>query len=508
MGAAPYNTSPAAMYDGAGNLLPPTGPPTFTPPPTANILSTTAPNPFVPNGTYPPNAWTYPGGSLALNDSTEMKLYGPTELDEPFNPSDLEWLYRKQDIDGGSLSSRLPSLAPVSVTNTLASNGDPRVNDGVMRSRMLSTEVWDLNNFAMGANPLIGSSYLDYTVNILNTRNVGGGNAVPINQVGLSIAHRDRRINLNYPLPTLQDLPPGVDRTLEPVRQKWIRETYELCKRIVPTSTIRTPEQLAQLSQYVVNIIDFRDPDDTCTQFVNTDILVTAATPTQPPTLSFRDPGSQPLTAFPYDPTNTPPAGFTYMQQFGMEYPAVAINEVLAYSFLRKDATTSPPTPRPTPRMFIELVNTLTRDGNTQPAGGTASDLPLTGWDMVIMEDDGLGRPDPFTGQPSGPAPLARTWPIMLNPAKPRLLAREADGLNAMAPSGLLLLRHQQHESRPSHHRDEPAGGGHRHPRRRDGHDVLRLSAATGPGRSGLLLALPPTPRRTGQPGRRHGRRR
>ena len=48
-----------------------------------------------------------------------------------------------------------------------------------------------------------------------------------------------------------------------------------------------------------------------------------------------------------------------------MEFNPIAINEVLAYSFLRKDATSGNPTP--TPRFFIELVNVL-----TAPETGTA----------------------------------------------------------------------------------------------------------------------------------------
>src|SRR5205807_683416 len=76
-----------------------------------------------------------------------------------------------------------------------------------------------------------------------------------------SVAHRDRKINLNFPLPVSND-------PKEPVRQKWIRETYQLLKAILPPKAVDTPQELAQLSQFVVNIIDFRDPDCAMTKFV------------------------------------------------------------------------------------------------------------------------------------------------------------------------------------------------------------------------------------------------
>ena len=56
--------------------------------------------------------------SDGLNDADEQNLYAPNPLvDSPFGPEDLEWLYRQQDVDGASLTSRLLKLAPVSFTN-------------------------------------------------------------------------------------------------------------------------------------------------------------------------------------------------------------------------------------------------------------------------------------------------------------------------------------------------------------------------------------------------------
>ena len=49
-----------------------------------------------------------------------------------------------------------------------------------------------------------------------------------------SLAHRDRKINLNFPLP-VSNLPD------EPIRVKWIRETYELLKAILPPRAVDTP---------------------------------------------------------------------------------------------------------------------------------------------------------------------------------------------------------------------------------------------------------------------------
>ena len=83
-----------------------------------------------------------------------------------------------------------------------------------------------------------------------------------------TVAHRDRKINLNFPLPISND-------PAEPIRQKWCRETYQFLKAILPPAAVDTPEELAALSQYVVNIVDFRDTDCTMTRFVNTDLAVT-----------------------------------------------------------------------------------------------------------------------------------------------------------------------------------------------------------------------------------------
>ena len=43
---------------------------------------------------------------------------------------------------------------------------------------------------------------------------------------------------------------------------------------ILPPKAVDTPEELAQLSQFVINIIDFRDPDCTMTHWVNPDVVL------------------------------------------------------------------------------------------------------------------------------------------------------------------------------------------------------------------------------------------
>ena len=49
--------------------------------------------------------------SDGLNDADEMNLYCPEPADDsPFGPGDIEWLYRQQDVDGATLSSRLSQL--------------------------------------------------------------------------------------------------------------------------------------------------------------------------------------------------------------------------------------------------------------------------------------------------------------------------------------------------------------------------------------------------------------
>jgi hypothetical protein len=327
-----------------------------------------------------------------LNDADEMRLFGPTTSDAPFGPHDLEWLYRDQDVDGGSLDSRLARLAPLSFTNPV---------DGLTRRRMFSVDSWDVNS--------VGNAFgfVNYTYTPLN---VNASVLPPASRplpFSLSVAHRDRRINLNFPLPN--QAPAGVSMSNEPVRVKWVQETYGVLRQVLALS-MTTPAQYAALSQYILNIVDFRDTDDVMTHWVNPDVLYVPPIGTAQSYLIFGN--------------NTTDPGYSKalpLDQYGMEYNPIALNEVLAYQFqylnLGKAATAQ--------RMFIELVNTLTQDGNptATPGGSLASDLALTGWDLSIMPDDVTGRPDPNTGQiPQLTAALpvpTELYPIDLTAAMP-----------------------------------------------------------------------------------------
>jgi hypothetical protein len=350
---------------------------------------------------------TNPGNSFvspALNEADEMNLYTASRFDAPFGPSDLEWLYRAQDVDGSTLYSRLSQLAPISFTNAL---------DGLRRRRLFALESWETTNFVWAndnpGNGFTGNSRFGFLQDA-NMVNLGNNKVPKTIEFTPQIAHRDRKINLNYPLPVSNS-------PTEPVRQKWIRETYSLLKQILPPKAVDTPEELAQLSQYVVNLIDFRDPDATCTKFVNTDVVTVFNTmlPNTPPMYALQPtnkydssslqlattavnampPLITGLASPPFDPAIIPSNNpNNFLIQYGMEFQPAAINEVLACQFVTKP----PGNGNPHTMMYFELVNMLTKDA--VPANNPdSSDLDLAGWDVVVVPDDGYGRPDPVTGQ-------------------------------------------------------------------------------------------------------------
>ena len=168
---------------------------------------------------------------------------------------------------------------------------------------------------------------------------------------------------------------------------------------MLPPKAVDTPDELAELSQFLVNVIDFRDPDCTMTHFRNPDVKVVlgsiAGTVYTPTYLAPINP-----------PGNAIPAGATAipLDQYGMEYNPIAINEALAYSF--QSATNTQ-----TNRFYVELVNTLSQTalgllpandfgtGITNPPDVSTLDLSLANYDMVMTADDPVSRPDPFTGQ-------------------------------------------------------------------------------------------------------------
>ncbi|QEH38168.1 hypothetical protein OJF2_67660 [Aquisphaera giovannonii] len=363
-----------------------------------------APLRYLPN-TLP----TYDMGANArqrsdgLNEADEMNLYAPNaQLDAPFGYADLEWLYRGHDVDGTSLTSRLSKLAPVSFRNPV---------DSTRHRRLFSVDTWETTNFSWASDrPVNTFNPASPGLNFTNNSRFASGNAgfrnipvvpattPPTSVPTASLMHRDRKINLNYPLPVSND--PN-----ESVRQKWIADAYYTLKAILPPRSVDSPEELAQLSQFVINIVDFRDTDATMTHWRNPDVWLRPGTTVAPYVVLT---ANKLATDMPLD-------------QYGMEHNPVAINEVLAYCFNRKTGTGGGNTP--TPRFFIELVNTLSAPelGNNTNAGlGTplnnASVLDLAGflsnstpapptpwdgacWDLVFTADNPVSRPDPILGQ-------------------------------------------------------------------------------------------------------------
>ncbi|MFO0909977.1 MAG: hypothetical protein U0794_16790 [Isosphaeraceae bacterium] len=444
-----YDTRTNNPYRGFLSLLTPISPPSG---PTLMLAAMPSDTYSATTGTPGPITQTTPtvspptytstvntqANSAALNEADEMDLYSPTRVDAPFGPSDLEWLYRFQDVDGASLQSRLPSLAPISFLNPL---------DGSKRRRLFSLESWELNRFVWANdNPqnvfasnsrftwAANSSFQNVNLGVGFDKSTGSVSRVlpgsPVNtntlmavdpaadfspQVGNTqpqppynannrgkfnvptpaVAHGQKKINLNFPLPVSNS-------PIEPLRQKWIRETYQLLKATLPPKAVDTPEELAALSQYVVNIIDFRDPDATTTRFINTDVWVN-----EPNGLDGRVTLGYPATAagIAYDPVANLPAPGTpghYLVQYGMEYQPVAINEVLAFAHQWKNTrqtTSTVPAANQRAQMTVELVNMLTKDALPEGTGHDASNLDLRNWDFVVLPDDGYGRPDPYTGQ-------------------------------------------------------------------------------------------------------------
>ncbi len=357
--------------------------------------------------------------SDGVNEAEEMNLYTFNPLiDSPFGPSDLEWLYRQQDVDGSSMSSRLSRLAPISFTNGL---------DGLRRRRMFALDSFESNGFVWaydnpgGAFPYNSSFYFDPNstfplgnsfsqngsgilqgqnasmLQIQQNVNPGGVLTLPLYPTPI-LAQRDRKINLNMPFPVSNN--PN-----EPIRQRWISDVYQLMKVVLPPRAVDTPEELAQLSQYIINIVDFRDPDATMTHWVNPDVVLYS------PILATASGGTvtQPVAATPpmtlmYQSV-TPPAGTMQLDQYGMEYNPVAINEALMFAYSYSGGTA------PYGRFMIELVNTQVQAGTMAPNGGQldlggafANPSALTPydsgcWDIVFLGDDPYSRPDPYGGQ-------------------------------------------------------------------------------------------------------------
>lgn len=384
MGAMPWNdpTGANAAVTIAPHPTPPWIASALVPPERAKELKVSTFDPNInaldpPGGT--PSQGLYLGGSLAYNNADEMNLYAPSHYDAPYGPQDLEWLYRKQDVDGGSLESRLSKLDTGYFTAAA---------DQLTRRRLFTTDTWDMRSYAWSPSPSTGRfarPNYDNTGAPIASANWDGLDPSPYNLVPEpSLAHGGRRINLNFPLPV--DARPN-----EPVRQKWVADTYQMLKAVV-IKDITLPYSagdLAALSQFALNIIDFRDPDATMTRFVNSDVLMVPAKVGATPDLD-----APPRLILSTNTTDADYAIAVPLVQYGMEYLPVAINEVLGYTFKRYSGG-----PVDTPRLFVELVNTLTRDYGDGTTPGTASDLDLDGWQLAIAPDDVTGRPLPASGQ-------------------------------------------------------------------------------------------------------------
>lgn len=328
-------------------------------------------------------------GGLNWGDADGVNLYNPGKYDAPFGPADLEWLYRNADVDGSSLDSRLSRLGPfyTDPSGNVRRFFDPNTPH---HNRLFSVDVWSTTGFAWAPDNPGGvfpnnntfASDASASFNLVNT-------PTP------RIAHRDRKINLNFPLPISRD-------PREPVRLKWIDEAYRLARSVLPPKAVDHPEEVARLGQFIVNIVDFRDIDDVMTIWTNPDVV---------------------MEWDPNDSTVAPRAVFANainpaLQQYdlvhyGMEYQPIALNEVLAYWFQRTESSGGPAELRGTPRLWIELANLLTQDGNGLATN--ASDLRLEDWDIVLTRDTagqaGWQRPDPVTGQvPPAPATLPADW--------------------------------------------------------------------------------------------------
>jgi large repetitive protein len=354
-------------YPGFGGIYPPDQGPYFGPSPPA-------PQPYQPYQT-PFNASS--AGSLSMGEADQMDLFNPKPYDAPFGFQDLEWLYRKHDTDGASLSSRLGALIPTAFNQT-----------DVTHSRLFSLESWENNSyvwspdnpgnvfpqnhrFATGASASFDATVQGYTV-------AGVKYTSPV--TAPSVLHKGRKINLNFPFPPQVLSTVVTQAALEPVRQKWITEVYYALKSIVPPKSIDTPEELAALSQFVINIVDFRDTDAVATQWTSPDVGIIPATTTSAPVYYFT--ATPPTAAAAPNPTLP-------LIQYGMEFPPVALNEVLAFEYKSLGGTGF------TRRFFLELVNQLTIDAGAT----TATKLDLTNWHLSIAADDPTTRPDPVTGQ-------------------------------------------------------------------------------------------------------------
>lgn len=339
---------------------------------------------------------------LNRDEADEQNLYEISDqFDSPFRSSDLADLYLKDssyDDSSEPISSRIVNLngpdetlqiTPTKFAGTFTQN--PR--------KFFSVESWDTNRFSWSTDNPGGA----FAGNSWFGRNVSAS-TFALNAVTPSIATGDRRINLNFPIPpydyrTANSLDPlsTIKRYDEPTRLKWLSETFQLMLSVLPPLAIDHPLEKVQLAQYLVNVIDFRDPDSVMTRFSSAGHGLYEST-TTPGDIVFSTVGQ--------------PAGYGILDLWGMEYNPIAINEVLAYEYKHWGTDGKSTAATPQNRIYIELINTLTASQNSivndsqTPPVPDPSDLKLERWKLVSMQDadggqvaDRYGRPDPVTGQ-------------------------------------------------------------------------------------------------------------
>ena len=172
-------------------------------------------------------------------------------------------------------------------------------------------------------------------------------------------------------------------------------------KSVLPPKAVDTPDELAALSQFLVNVIDFRDPDCTMTHFRNPDVKVVlgtisgGTTPTYQPTylapIDATDPGAptrrSPWTSTAWSTTRWPSTR-----------PWPTRSRLAADQANRIASLSSWSTPCPSRRMGLLPANDFGA-GITNPPDVSILDLSLANYDLVMTADDPVSRPDPFTGQ-------------------------------------------------------------------------------------------------------------
>ena len=293
-----------------------------------------------------------------VNEADEMNLYAPQPLlDSPYGPSDLEWLYRQQDVDGATMTSRLSQLAPVSFTNTI---------DGQRRRRLFALDTWETNNFVW-TNDNPGGEF----ANNASVQRHRRPDASP--------AH-DQCANTLTSLDRLRPDTPSAGPSREEDQPQ------------LPPAGLQRPQRADPAEMDQRHLSDAQgDPA------AHVGRLARGAGAAQPvrdqhhrlprPGL-HDDPLGQPGRDDPPDGAEPPATAGTptvtlifvgstvsrraQLDQYGMEYNPVAINEVLAYSFQSRSNTTAGSAVYSN-RVFVELVNTLTAAYNPSFDYGAAT---------------------------------------------------------------------------------------------------------------------------------------